>query len=88
MTEIQAQTIPHLLEGRDLVGAAKTGKYTLIRWSHKSPAMRIRNDFMQIRILQIWSVRIRILDNKNKITNFLSLNLNLKDWLSSGECLL
>lgn len=25
MTEIQAQTIPHLLEGRDLVGAAKTG---------------------------------------------------------------
>ncbi len=30
MTEIQAQTIPHLLEGRDLVGAAKTGKYTLI----------------------------------------------------------
>ena len=28
MTEIQAQTIPHLLEGRDLVGAAKTGKQT------------------------------------------------------------
>merc|ERR1719420_781464 len=25
MTEIQKQTIPHLLEGRDLVGAAKTG---------------------------------------------------------------
>lgn len=25
MTEIQSQTIPHLLEGRDLVGAAKTG---------------------------------------------------------------
>jgi ATP-dependent RNA helicase DDX18/HAS1 len=25
MTEIQAETIPHLLEGRDLVGAAKTG---------------------------------------------------------------
>merc|ERR1719508_162923 len=25
MTEIQAQTIPHLIEGRDLVGAAKTG---------------------------------------------------------------
>jgi ATP-dependent RNA helicase DDX18/HAS1 len=25
MTEIQAQTVPHLLEGRDLVGAAKTG---------------------------------------------------------------
>jgi len=25
MTEIQGQTIPHLLEGRDLVGAAKTG---------------------------------------------------------------
>jgi len=25
MTEIQAATIPHLLEGRDLVGAAKTG---------------------------------------------------------------
>ncbi|XP_060067699.1 uncharacterized protein LOC132547910 isoform X2 [Ylistrum balloti] len=25
MTEIQAQTIPHLLEGRDLMGAAKTG---------------------------------------------------------------
>jgi len=25
MTEIQAQTIPHLLEGRDLVGSAKTG---------------------------------------------------------------
>merc|ERR1712198_113428 len=25
MSEIQAQTIPHLLEGRDLVGAAKTG---------------------------------------------------------------
>ncbi len=32
--------------------------------------MRIRNDFMRIRILQIWSVRIRILDNKNKITKF------------------
>ena len=27
MTEIQAQTIPHLLEGRDLVGAAKTGAF-------------------------------------------------------------
>ena len=25
MTDIQAKTIPHLLEGRDLVGAAKTG---------------------------------------------------------------
>merc|ERR1712111_193156 len=25
MSEIQAQTIPHLLEGRDLVGSAKTG---------------------------------------------------------------
>ncbi|GAB6027533.1 ATP-dependent RNA helicase ddx18 [Chamberlinius hualienensis] len=25
MTEIQAQSIPHLLEGRDLIGAAKTG---------------------------------------------------------------
>ena len=25
MTEIQSATIPHLLEGRDLVGAAKTG---------------------------------------------------------------
>lgn len=25
MTEIQVQTLPHLLEGRDLVGAAKTG---------------------------------------------------------------
>ena len=32
--------------------------------------MRIRNDFMRIRILQIWSVRIRIIDNKNKITKF------------------
>ena len=30
MTEIQAQTIPHLLEGRDLVGAAKTGLYRFL----------------------------------------------------------
>ena len=29
MTEIQAETIPHLLEGRDLVGAAKTGLWLL-----------------------------------------------------------
>ena len=38
MTEIQAQTIPHLLEGRDLVGAAKTGKFntTKIKIQDKS----------------------------------------------------
>ena len=26
MTEVQARTIPHLLTGRDVLGAAKTGK--------------------------------------------------------------
>ncbi len=37
-----------------------TLKHTLNRLHSAWPAMRIRNDFMRIWILQIWSVRIRI----------------------------
>ena len=46
MTEIQAQTIPHLLEGRDLVGAAKTGAFYNQRI--KNPQASIFNKKIEI----------------------------------------
>ena len=42
MTEVQARTIPHLLTGRDVLGAAKTGAASCSTALHRTEHPRFR----------------------------------------------
>ncbi len=52
----------------------------------KKSGMRIRIDRMRILILKIWLMRIRILDNKNKITKFSKLTYLFLSLISKSKC--